>query len=395
MSLAMKDNLKDLLSAASVAALQSPLSAGDAAGSWVRLVPAGRFSARDGRGPFEAGGRAAMEAIVERTRSYHGRNDIVVDYDHQSVFGVKDGVGGTARAAGWIKALEVRQDGIWGRIEWTETAAAAIRSGEYRYLSPVIPHAKDGRIVLIHNVAVTNTPALDLDALAASAKFSPATEDHEMEKILAALGLAKGSGEDAVLAALNAIAASTTAIAKALGLPEDAKPADITRAAEAACADRSKLLEAAGQKPDGKVDDAIAAMKAKTPGGDKSGALDPTKYVPIEQVSALQADLKALKDQVGADKAEEMVEAAMKAGKLAPGLKDWGLDLCKADPAKFEAFVGGAPALTQTQLKTPKKEGDTAVLTAEQSSVAKMLGLDPKDYAETLKAERSTAEELH
>lgn len=394
----MENTLKTLLAAATVTALQSPLSAGDAGGAWVRLVPAGRFSARDGRGPFEAGDRTAMETIVARTRAYHGRNDIVVDYDHQSVFGAKDGVGGTARAAGWIKALDVRQDGIYGRIEWTDAAAAAIRAGEYRYLSPVIPHAKDGRIVLIHNAAITNTPALDLDALAASAVLSPAaeTEETDMENILAALGLPEGSGEDAVIAAFAALATTATAIAKALGLPEDAESKQIIASASAACADRKTLLEALGHTSTVKIDDAfVAALKTQTAARDKNANQpDPTRFVPIEQVSALQADLNALREQIGADKAEEMVEAAMKAGKLAPGLKDWGLDLCKADPAKFAAFVGGAPALTQTQLKTQKKDGKTAVLTAEQAAAARMLGLDPKDYAETLTAERSANEEI-
>lgn len=147
------------------------LAADAATGAWMLLVPAGRFEARDGR-KFVSGSQSEMQAIIARTRQYHGTTDIVVDYDHQSVFGAKDGVGGTAKAAGWIKQLDVRSDGIWGRVEWTPAALEAIRAGEYRYLSPVIPHRKDGRIIIILNAALTNTPALDLTAAAASARLS-------------------------------------------------------------------------------------------------------------------------------------------------------------------------------------------------------------------------------
>lgn len=111
-----------------------------------------------------------------------------------------DGVGGTAKAAGRVKELQVRDDGIYGRVAWTAAASASIKAEEYRYLSPVIPHRKaDGRVLMILSAALTNTPALDLEAAAASAVFSHLSEEGtEMEKILTALGLPKGSGEDAV-----------------------------------------------------------------------------------------------------------------------------------------------------------------------------------------------------
>ncbi|MEH3093318.1 MAG: hypothetical protein PGN20_15080 [Agrobacterium cavarae] len=62
-----------------------------------------------------------------------------------------------------------------------------------------------------------------------------------------------------------------------------------------------------------------------------TGTVDPTKYVPIAQVTAMQADLNALKSTVETDKAEEAVANAIKEGKLAPALKEWGLSMHKAD----------------------------------------------------------------
>ncbi len=51
-------------------------------------------------------------------------------------FSAVPGVGGTAPAAGWIKRLEARPDGIWAAVAWTEAAQARIRAGEYRYITP-------------------------------------------------------------------------------------------------------------------------------------------------------------------------------------------------------------------------------------------------------------------
>jgi phage I-like protein len=357
----MKRELAALLATAVVAASAAALGAADAAsGTWIQIVPAGTFSARDGRGPFKAGDKAAMQQIVDRTRDYHGANDIVVDYDHQSIFGAKDGVGGTAPAAGWVKELQVRDGGIYGRVEWTEKAAAAIRAGEYKYLSPVIPHRKsDGQIVILLNAALTNNPALNIDTVAAGAvfPFAASTEGTDMEKILAALGLAKGTGEDAVLSAINALTTSSTAIAKALGLKEDAKQADILAAVNSSIADRKAFAKAVGLKEDAAQKDVVDTVQAAM----KAGNPDPEKWVPVAAMTEVRDELKKVKDDRLAEKAENAVTAAMTAGKLAPALKDWGLDLYKKDPAQFEKFIGSAPVLTEPQLKVPKKDEETAL----------------------------------
>lgn len=365
---------------AALAALTATATAGDTNGAWMLLVPAGKFEARDGRG-FDAGDKAAMEAIVARTRQYHAATDIVVDYDHQSVFGAKDGVGGTARAAGWIKELQVRDDGIWGRVEWTASARASIEAGEYRYLSPVIPHRKDGSIILILNAALTNTPALDLTAAAASARFAP-EEGSDMEKTLAALGLAKGSGEDAVLTAVNAMLANSSALASAAGITGAvAKHDDVLAAITALTAERKRFAEAVGLGADAKADDVVAALTAKA-------SPDPTKWVPIAVLTELRNEVKALKEGDAEAKASEVVEAAMKAGQITPAQKDWALSYAKQDLAAFSKFVEGAPTLTASQLRTQKRQGGEAgELDDAQLATCKALGLDPKTYAATLAEE--------
>lgn len=385
----MPNALAALLSAALVAAHSTALTAADADGEkWVQLTPAGTFSGRNGQGPWNTGDKASMETIVANTRLYAGTTDLVIDYDHQAVFGAVPGVGGTARAAGWIKELQARDDGIWGRVEWTAAASAAIKAGEYRYLSPVFYHDKStGRVLAIRMAGLTNTPNLDLVAVAASALLPPNNQTGDsMDKILAALGLAKGTNEDVIATAINALRSSCAAIAKAAGLAETAKQDEVLTAVNAIVADRTKFAQAAGLAATAKSDEIVTAVQSAI-----AAKPDPTKFVPITAVAELQTRLNKLESTVVDDKAEEAVNSAMKAGKLIPALKDWGLSLFKADPNKFATFVGSAPVLTDPQLKTPNKKEDGDTLSDSDLAVCTAMGLDPKKFAETLKLNKETA----
>ncbi|WP_153769235.1 phage protease [Labrenzia sp. CE80] len=305
------------------------LTADMTSGSWIKLIPAGTFQARDGRGPFDAGDQTAMQAIIARTKAYLGGTEMMIDYDHQSVFGAIPGVGGTAKAAGWVKDLEVRVDGIYGRVEWTAAARAAIEATEYRYISPLFTRDKAGKVAALRNAALLNMPAMDLEAIAARA-FPKTTKGPDMDEILEALGLSEDAGEGEALASITSLVNGLSAIAVAAGLD---KTADATVVA-ASVADLANAAKASKADP---------------------GKPDPAKFVPIEQVTALQADLKSLSDSIQADNAEELVAAAIEAGKLAPALKDWGLELAKADLKQFEAFTANAPALTVAQLGSQKQ----------------------------------------
>ncbi|MDP2832166.1 MAG: phage protease [Pseudomonadota bacterium] len=124
---------------------------------WVHLVPAGTFTGRDGRGPY----RLDTAAILQTFATWG--MDLPVDYEHQSVTAGTNGQ--PAPAAGWIKQLDAREGGLWGRVEWTERALAMIRAKEYRYLSPVFRYQPDGCIMAILGAGLTNQPNLHLTAL--------------------------------------------------------------------------------------------------------------------------------------------------------------------------------------------------------------------------------------
>lgn len=352
----MKNALATLLAGSLLSSHVADLSALPAGEKWLRLIPAGTFSGRDGRGPYDAGDRASLEQIAEMTRRFAGAMDIVVDYEHQTLEAANNGR--PAPAAGWIKQVEARDDGLYGLIEWTAPAAQAIAAKEYRYLSPVYFHDKAGKVLLLQHVALTNTPNLDLPEVSAhSVRFQP--QEVPMKQVLAALGLAEGASEAEALTAVNSLIADRKAIAAAAGLTADAATSVI-----------------------------VSAMKA---GG--SGNPDPAQYVPIAAVSAMQADLKALQDQIGADKAEEAVNAAIRDGRLVPAMKEWGLAYHRKDPAGFADFIGKAPVLTAAQRASAappeKKEGE---LDAHHSAVAAAMGVDPAAYAKTLAAEEAEKE---
>nr|WP_298099754.1 phage protease [uncultured Shinella sp.] len=374
----MKNALAFLASAV-LSAHVTELSADAADGVWIQLIPAGTFSGRDGRGPYHAGDAQSLKRIADTTRTYHGATDIVVDYEHQTRNALENGK--PAPAAGWVKEIDPRADGLYGRVEWTAAAAQAIRAKEYRYISPVYFHGKDGKIFALQNAALTNAPNLVMSEVSAHSIFQKAQEE-PMKRVLAALGLAEGASEDDVLVAINSYLTSSTAIAVAAGLTKDAKSDAILTAVQSAFADRKKIAVAVGKPETASVDEIVSSISSA-----QSAAVDPTKYVPFAQVSAMQDQLNSLAKQIGEDKATEAVEDAIRDGKLAPALKDWGLSVHRADPAKFAEFVGKAPVLTAMQRTATAKDPGNGAAQLDDASIAVMrqMGLTEAQMAEGLK----------
>lgn len=80
------------------------------------------------------------------------------DYSHLSI---KPENEEQAKAAGWFD-LELRQDGLYAiNIKWTAKAEGMIRAKEFAYISPVIGLDKEGYVIRLINIALTNLPATD------------------------------------------------------------------------------------------------------------------------------------------------------------------------------------------------------------------------------------------
>ncbi len=298
---------------------------------WVQLLPLGTFSGRDGRGPYRVQSGAVAARIVSASAAYAGTTKPVIDYDHQTDFAVPKG--GTAPAAGWIAAMEVRADGVWGRVEWTDRARQAIASREFRYLSPVFDYdQKTGDIRRILRAGLTNSPNLNLTALAST---GAAMQDF-----------------------LNQLA-------RLLGLPDGA--------------DQAAILSAIGGLLDSKKPDGTATASVMP---------DPSQYVPRDLYDSVATELASIRSAGNEERAMGKVDAAIQDGRVTPAQRDWALALCRQDPQSFDRFIATAPQIVPVRPKSfgsrPVLPGGDAGLSDTQLAVCSSLGLDPKDYAKNL-----------
>jgi len=132
-----------------------------------RIFPLGVVSSLKGDFLFDAKAAGLVMAAAEE----HGV-DFTIDYDHHTLAA---GAGVQAIAAGWFN-LDLRNDGLYAvNVRWTPKAETHLRTGEYRYFSPLFDfEAGSGRITALVNTALTNTPAIhNLAALVAAS--SPLT----------------------------------------------------------------------------------------------------------------------------------------------------------------------------------------------------------------------------
>ena len=296
-----------------------------AAPDWVQLVPAGpHIAGRDGR-------KWTMpdpQAVVDR---FDAAKEPQVDLEHSSQLLAPNGM--PAPAVGWIKALEVREGAIWGRVEWNAEGEAAVTSRAYRYLSPVFTFDPASREVhRIVSVGLTNSPNLEMAALNSAEQKE--TADMVDPTILEALGLKPTADAAAAVLAINS-------------LKEE----------------RQTALNSAQAQP------------------------DPAKFVPItdhqmalNRIATFEADAKTRSEAA----IESAVDAAIVAGKIAPSSKDFHLAACRAEGGldRFQSFVATAPVIaggTDLDRKTPGEK--KTALNAEEKAAALALGFTEEEFA--------------
>jgi phage I-like protein len=296
----------------------------------IQLLRMGRNTLRDGR-VFLVRDRSHAERVIAATRAHLGAAAMPVDYDHQSVFAAREGVGGTAPAAGWIESGKIfaTDEGIFADVEWTPAAAEKLKAREYRYISPTISHnPKTGEVIQILNPALTNTPAIT--ELMAVASYQETMMD--LSALAAALGLPEAATIEEMIAAVNAM-----------------KEAAMTTAS---------------------VDVAVAA------------AVEPLN-AKLTTATAQVADLTKRLSAFHEKEAAAIVETACSAGKITPAQKAFWLDQAKTDLDATRDYLAAAPVVLKPgeQLTTaadPLKGGDG--LTAEEAAMAKQIGVKPESY---------------
>lgn len=77
------------------------------------------------------------------------------------------------RAHGWVQELDARNDGLYGRIKWSETGRELIANAHYRFLSPrwAMRRLDDGAYepLRLISIGLTNMPNIPGEAIANAA----------------------------------------------------------------------------------------------------------------------------------------------------------------------------------------------------------------------------------
>ncbi|OOF86715.1 I protein [Rodentibacter ratti] len=328
----------------------------------IQLLPYGSFRAKDGR-PTDVeawyvtdSNGADVVALANRQK-----NPLPIDYEHQIIHSQQNGK--EAPSAGWMEYFYFTPQGIFADVRWTDKAAEYIKKGEYRYISAVFAYDTNGYVRKIFHAALTNNPALDgMDEVmvAASAQFLLQTEDKQMDKDLYA-----------ALCALFALQANAS----------EAEIKEKVTALSAAKGDSPVALMDVYAKLKEK-DQSVAALTAQV------GNPDPAKFVPVEQVAALQAEFSTLKASVETDKKSTLIETALSQGKLPPSLKDWAYSL---DVAALTAYLDKAPTIAALSGESQAKEDPNqkvVALSAGEAAAARALGMTEAEFIEEHKEQK-------
>ncbi|HEX7859002.1 MAG TPA: phage protease [Verrucomicrobiae bacterium] len=144
---------------------------------FVQLSPIGIFPHVRG---YQNVDRTALETMVKNFKSFFGRlgrrfAGIPFYIGHPDVPGYEN-VFTDRKAYGWIMELEVRDDGLYGRTQWSAAGRDLIANRHYKFLSPfweaIRIGTKEGRSVLsptvLKSVGLTNEPNLPVLPLANS-----------------------------------------------------------------------------------------------------------------------------------------------------------------------------------------------------------------------------------
>lgn len=177
-----------------------PTSAADSTARWNQLFPLGTFYRPD----FPGGAIAITKDFLATMLSNWARAGKAakpVDFFHRGD-AYAPGSTDDKVASGWIEDLELRADGLYALIKWTDDARKLIVDDKLRYLSPTF--APDGfdrttgkpQGPTLFGAALLNDPFLeDLPRVAAAAatptaaKATPGAQRMDKAKLCALLGL--------------------------------------------------------------------------------------------------------------------------------------------------------------------------------------------------------------
>lgn len=323
--------------------LEISLNADQDVPEWIHLLPAGPdIKGIDGRAWVLPNAQTVLDAFNARS------SDLIVDYEHGSELLANHGA--PAPASGWVKALDLRADGIWGRVEWTDKALNMIKAREYRYISPGFYFDQETREILaFKSVALVNQPNLNLTALN---KPNPKeTSDMKFETLAAALGLKKDATEEEILTAINALQSEKD----------------------------------------------VALNRAANPPADQFVPIA-THQLAVNKASELQTQLDERDAADHKAKVDTAINKALNDGKIAPADEAYHRKGCATEDGltAFNAFVETTPTVVPAGERVTKTVDASATnnahgLSDAELAMCKQTGTDPKAFAATKANKEETA----
>lgn len=298
-----------------------------AAPDWVHLLPAtsGAIQTGDKRGPYHVTDADQVIAL-----SFSESDRLPIDENHATDLAAPKGHPSPAR--GWIVEMQAREDGIWGKVEWSEEGAALVSTRAYRALSPVITHDKAKKVGRILRASLVNVP--NLRGLVALNSQQQETDMDFLQRMAELLGLNAGASEEDVTTALQtrltendtqtALQSQMGEVAVALGLDSGAE--------------HSAIVSAAKASGDGDSE-AIVALQA--------------------ELAGVTTELNTLKEDGARSKAVAFVDGAIAARRVGVSpLRDKYIAMHMKDAAGTEELINAFPKLdgTHTTLEPPESQ---------------------------------------
>ena len=272
----------------------------------IRILPIGEVKSR--KGDF-----IVDDESVELIKLYFSERkvDLVIDYEHQSLDNTQ------APAAGWITEIGSEDGAVTAKVKWTDKAGEYLRNREYRYLSPVVLVRKsDRRAVAVQSVALTNTPAIDgmfpvVNSLTGDDdNEEPKEEKMDIKELRVLLGLDENATEKDVKKKLAEIKEKAEKQA-------EEKPIPVAN---------SVVLSLLGLDEKAKTEDVVTAVMSFN-----SHKADEEK--------------EELKKKLEEREAGDLVQTALKDGKISAAQKEWAMSYALSDKEGFKNFLDKAPGV--------------------------------------------------
>jgi len=332
---------------------------------WYLVIPKGSF-----KHPMHGDLNFDDQFIAELKQNYDtkvlGETRPFVDVNHDQ-----------GEAMGWINELNIREDGLYALIEWTEKGAGLIKAGSFKFFSPWIgpytnPQTGETFKRVLRGGALTNVPFL---------KMLPPMELKEA-----------GVTCDIKLSELEDKMDILEALKKALGLTEDVKEEDVLKkitelqASEKELTEKMATLDDEHKKAITELTAKVEELSKKEVKEDKGGGSEELKEINTKLTEALDSN-KGLAVELHLIRKEKYISLALSEGRLKPSDKeDWEKLFDENEDFTVKALKKLPVVISLKEQGHSRTSTKAITLTDDDKEMAKMLDMTLEDYEKYLNA---------